>query len=226
MDKKTYDVTRFERPSVTTDIVIFTIINETLKVLLVKRGEWPFKNYYALPGGFVRMTETLDQGAERELREETGVTDVYLEQLYTFGDVKRDPRTRVISVAYMALVDTEKVKLHASTDVIEAKWFDLSKIPKLAFDHDKIINFAKQRLRAKLSYSNIAFTLLPKYFTLTQAQQVYEIILGHDLDKRNFRKKLASLERIKETKQMQIGAHRPARLYTTSEKNFELKVFD
>jgi 8-oxo-dGTP diphosphatase len=150
-----------------------------------------------------------------------------LEQLYTFGEPNRDPRTRVITVSYIALIDSEKISLKASTDAISADWFDIDSLPKLGFDHDVIINYAKERLRSKLSYSNIAFSLLPKYFTLTQAQKVYEIILGHALDKRNFRKELETLGLVKETEKMLDGvAHRPAKLYTLSDKKFELKIFD
>lgn len=228
MANKNWDeLEKLQHPLLTVDIVIFTIQNHALKLLLIKRGDAPFKNSFALPGGFVKMTETLDDAAKRELEEETGVKDVYLEQLYTFGDVKRDPRTRIVTIAYMALVDSQKIKLQASTDASDVGWFDVDSLPSLAFDHDKIISCALDRLRAKLSYSNIAFSLLPKYFTLTQIQKIYEIILGHEIDKRNFRKKLFSLEIVKETDKMLDGvAHRPARLYELTGKKFELKVFD
>jgi 8-oxo-dGTP diphosphatase len=226
-EKEWVDVTKYEHPSLTADIVIFTIQNGSLKLLLIKRKSSPFKNSYALPGGFVRMNETLDDAAKRELEEETGVKDVYLEQLYTFGDVRRDPRTRVVTIAYMALVDSERLKIRAASDASDVGWFDVDSLPPLAFDHDKIISYAIERLRSKLSYSNIAFSLLPKYFTLTQVQRIYEIILGHEIDKRNFRKKLFSLGIVKETDKMLEGvAHRPARLYELSGKKFELRVFD
>jgi 8-oxo-dGTP diphosphatase len=227
LTEEKYDVSKCEKPFVTVDIVIFTIQNEALKVLLIKRGEPPFKNCYALPGGFVEMKETLDSAAARELEEETGVKDVYLEQLYTFGEPNRDPRTRVITVSYIALIDSEKISLKASSDAISADWFDIDSLPKLGFDHGVIISYAKERLHSKLSYSNIAFSLVPKYFTLTQVQKVYEIILGHPLDKRNFRKELETLGLVKETDKMLDGvAHRPAKLYTLSDKKFELKIFD
>jgi 8-oxo-dGTP diphosphatase len=226
MNKEKYDVTKYDKPSVTVDIVVFTILNDSLKILLVKRKEWPFENMYALPGGFVKMNETLDDAAVRELKEETGVKDIYLEQLYSFGDVNRDPRTRVITVSYMALIDGESIKLSAGTDAIDAKWFDVLELPKLGFDHNKIINYAFERLKSKLSYSNIAFSLLPEFFTLTQTQKVYEILLGHNIDKRNFRKKIESLKLIVPTNKIQMGTHRPAKLYKLADKNFELKFFD
>jgi 8-oxo-dGTP diphosphatase len=227
MDEKTYDVSKYDKPSVTTDIVIFTISNKTIRVLLVKRGEWPFKGELALPGGFVRMNENILDTAKRELKEETGVHDIYLEQLYTFGDVGRDPRTRVITIAYLALVDSTKIILNATTDVTQALWVDVSKLPKLAFDHNKLIEYAVERLKAKLSYSNIALSLLPENFTLTQLQEAYEVILGHKIDKRNFRKKISSLNFVKETKMILRGRPtRPAKLYTATDKNFRLKIFD
>lgn len=213
MSKKDYDVTKFERPSVTVDIIIFTIKDNTLNVLLVKRNIWPFKGYWAIPGGFVGMKEKLEDAARRELLEETNVKDVYLEQLYTFGNPGRDPRTRVITVAYFALVNADKFKLKASADVVDAQWFCVYKLSKLAFDHAKILDYALARLRAKLEYTTIAFQLLPDKFTLTQLQKTYEIILDKKLDKRNFRKKILGLGLVKDTNKIQKDvAHRPARL--------------
>ena len=138
---------KYEKPSVTADIVIYTIQNNELKILLVKRGIEPFKNKWAIPGGFVRIHESLEDAAKRELEEETGVKDVYLEQLYSFGDPKRDPRGRVITVAYMALINSEKIKLKAATDVSEVQWFSIKKIPQLAFDHKKILDYSLKRLK-------------------------------------------------------------------------------
>ncbi|MBW3011208.1 NUDIX hydrolase [Candidatus Woesearchaeota archaeon] len=217
--KKEYDATKFDRPSVTADLTIFTIKHSELQVLLVKRKVWPFKDKWALPGGFVHMDEDLEQAAYRELREETGVKDVYLEQLYTFGNPKRDPRTRVITVAYFALMRSEGVKLKAATDVIDARWFPAYDLPQLAFDHNEILKYALQRLKWKLEYTTVAFQLLPKKFTLTQLQKVYETVLNKKFDKRNFRKKINSLDLIKETNEYtEDVAHRPARLYTCKKK--------
>ncbi|MDO8516903.1 MAG: NUDIX domain-containing protein [Nanoarchaeota archaeon] len=204
----------FEKPSVTVDIVIFTVFEKELKVLLVKRNIEPFKGMWAIPGGFVRMNESLEDAAKRELSEETGVKDVYLEQLYTFGDIKRDPRGRVITVSYYALVKPEGIKLSASTDVSEAKWFSISKIPKLAFDHKKILEYALKRLKWKFEYSLTAFSLLPEKFTLGQIQNIYEIVFEKKFDKRNFAKKLKSLNILKTETIEKNVSFRPPQTYS------------
>ncbi len=204
----------YPQPSVTTDIVIFSIINRDLKVLLVKRDVMPFKGKWALPGGFVQMNESLEEGAMRELREETGVKNVYLEQLYPFGNPKRDPRGRVITIAYFALINSEKIKLKPSTDVSEAKWFSILKIPCLAFDHKKILDYAIKRLRWKFEYTPIAFSLLPKKFTMTQLQSLYEIVFKKKFDKRNFRKKILSLNILEEEEIKKDVSYRPPKLYS------------
>ncbi|MCK4670472.1 MAG: NUDIX hydrolase [Nanoarchaeota archaeon] len=223
ISKKTYDVTKYDRPSVTVDLNIFTIQHNELHVLLVKRKAWPHKGKWALPGGFVHMDEDLEQAAVRELKEETGVKDVYLEQLYTFGNPKRDPRTRVISVAYYALIRSKGVTLKPSTDVVDVKWVPAYDLLQLAFDHNEILKYALQRLKWKLEYTTVAFQLLPKKFTLTQLQKVYEIVLNKKLDKRNFRKKINSLDLIKETNEYtEDVAHRPARLYMCKRKIGEI----
>lgn len=209
-----YDVTQYERPSVTVDIIIFTIVENDLKVLLVKRDVEPYRGYWAIPGGFVKMDESLEAAAVRELEEETGVRDVYLEQLYTFGDPNRDPRTRVITVAYFALIPADGLRLEARSDAREAQWFSMYALPELAFDHTRILEYALTRLRNKLPYTNVAFRLLPEQFTLTELQRVYEIILHKELDKRNFRKKILEsglVRPIGATKRE--GRHRPAGLY-------------
>jgi len=199
---------------VSVDAVIFTIINDKLEVLLVKRRIEPFKDYRAIPGGFVLDNESLEEAAYRELKEETNVNNVYLEQLYTFWDPKRDPRWYVVTVSYLALSPREKLTLKAGSDAKEAKFFPVDKLPKLAFDHNKIINYALERLKWKLTYSNIAKFLLPEKFTLTQLQKVYEIILGKKLDTRNFRKKIEKLWIIECTGEKEVGVnHRPALLY-------------
>jgi len=274
---KSYDVSKYERPSVTVDMVIFTVLDrpqtnyrklpeKDLCVLLVKRGGHPFKDRWALPGGFVRPTESLEQAAVRELAEETGVDNVYMEQLYTWGDPGRDPRTWVISCSYMALIDASKVKLSAGDDAVDARWFRVSKklkqekrkvmrsgsvlkqkyslilasdgmttetqlektvtkhgsreteeeqilVPgELAFDHARMISYAVDRLRNKIEYTDLAFNLMPEYFTLTQLQQVYETILDCELLKANFRRKLEN--KVVETDYFTEGdGYRPSRLF-------------
>ena len=219
MNKKDYDVSKFERPSVTTDIVIFTVKDDDLKVLLVKRKEWPYQGSWAIPGGFVKMDESLEDAAQRELKEETGVTDVYLEQLYTFGEPKRDPRTRVITVTYFALVDWSKIKLKAASDASAVNWFSMYDLPKLAFDHGFIVDYALKRLRWKLEYTCAGFSLLPEEFTLSQLQGLYEIVFNKKFDKRNFRKKVLSLDILNDTKRMVTDVpYRPAKLYSLKAK--------
>jgi 8-oxo-dGTP diphosphatase len=200
---------------VTVDIVLFTIRDRRLHLLLIRRLAKPFENRYALPGGFVRVEESLDTAATRELREETGVEKVYLEQLYSFGDPKRDPRGRVITVAYYALVPQTHV-LRAGTDASDAAWFPITDVPSLAFDHGKIVEYAHQRIRNKLDYTNVGFELLPEKFTLTELQLVHEAILGEDLDKRNFRRKIIQKGIVKATKEWQHTGRKPAQLYRFS----------
>ena len=209
-----YDPNKYERPSVTVDVVMMSLRQGDLHVLLIKRRSWPFEGMWAIPGGFVNMDESLETAAKRELGEETGVEDVYLEQLYTFGDPGRDPRTRVITVVYFALLDSERLQVRAGDDAVDMDWFPVYELPELAFDHDKIIKYALNRLRGKLEYTTIAFSLLPEQFTLRELQRVYEIILHRRLDKRNFRKKILATGILEDTgaKKME-GTHRPARLY-------------
>ena len=211
---KEENIHSFAKPSVTADIIIFTIQNQKLKVLLIKRGVEPFKNMFAIPGGFVKMNENLEQAAKRELEEETGVKEVYLEQLYTFGEVNRDPRGRVITVAYMALVNSENINLKASTDASEAQWFSTKKIPDLAFDHKNILNYSLKRLKWKFEYTTVAFSLLPKEFTISQIQAIYEIVFDKEFDKRNFAKKLLSINILKEEGVRREVSHRPPMLYS------------
>lgn len=204
----------YPHPAVTADVVIFTVREKKLKLLLVERAGEPYRGRWALPGGFVRLDEDLEAAARRELEEETGVSGVYLEQLYTFGRVDRDPRERVITVAYYALIPSDKVELKAATDAEAVGWFGLDELPPLAFDHDEIVTMAHQRLSAKLDYSTIAFQFMPEKFTLSELQEVYEIILRQEMDKRNFRKWILALERIEETdEERRGGIHRPAKLY-------------
>jgi 8-oxo-dGTP diphosphatase len=204
----------YPHPAVTTDIVIFTVRDNQLKLLLIMRKGEPFQGKWALPGGFVQMDEDLETSARRELAEETGVSGVYLEQLYTFGAVNRDPRERVITVAYYALISSDKTVLQAATDAEAVGWFSMDDLPKLAFDHQQIVDKAHERLVAKLDYSTIAFQFLPKEFTLSELQDVYEIILREEMDRRNFRKWALALDQIEETGEMRCdGPHRPAKLY-------------
>ncbi len=198
---------------VAVDIVVLTIRENKLTVLLIKRGIPPFEGSYALPGGFVLNEESLEQAALRELSEETGTTDVYLEQLYSFGEANRDPRGRVVSVAYYALISSERAPLSAGSDAAEARWFPVEDLPKLAFDHATIVDSAVTRLRNKLEYTSVGFQLLPAKFTLSELQHVYEVILGKELDKRNFRRKIDALRLVKPLREMQRTGRKPARLY-------------
>jgi len=207
----TYD---YPHPAVTTDIVIFTVDEAMLKTLLIQRGSTPFEGSWALPGGFVRIDEDVDACAKRELAEETGIRDIYLEQLYTFGAVGRDPRERVISVAYFALVPCRGLSLKAGTDATHAAWHSVNALPELAFDHQDIIAKARERLTAKMEYSTLGLMFMPEEFTLSEVQSLYETVSGQERDKRNFRKWLLALDVIEETGTMKTaGAHRPAKLY-------------
>lgn len=216
---------QYPRASVTVDCAVFGLSDDQLKVLLIQRAHAPFAGRWALPGGFVDMEESLEASALRELEEETGLSKIYLEQLYTFGDCERDPRGRTISVAYFALVQTEAHKPNAADDACEAKWFSVDNLPKLAFDHSKILDCALQRLRAKVRYQPIGFELLPRKFTLSQLQRLYEVISGRELDKRNFRKKILSMNVLKELEEMEVGgANRPAKLYRFQRKQYDTLV--
>ena len=204
----------YARPALTTDCVVFGLDDDDLKVLLIQRGIEPFKGKWALPGGFIQVGEDIDTCARRELQEETGLKNIFLEQLATFGTPKRDPREHVVTVAYYALVNLIDHTPAAATDADNAAWFALDDLPKLAFDHAKILKTAKERLQGKVRYQPIGFELLPEKFTLTQLQKLYERILEHALDKRNFRKKVTKLDILEETDEVeQDVARRAARLY-------------
>ena len=204
----------YPHPAVTTDVVVFTIREQRLEILLIRRRGEPFRGSWALPGGFLDIDEDLEACALRELAEETGVRGVYLEQLYTFGAPGRDPRERVISVAYFALTRSDRLQVRASSDAAEVAWFAVSAMPALAFDHTAIVGFAHRRLKAKLDYSTIAFHLMPETFTLGELQRVYEALLGEPLDKRNFRKRILALARVEPTGELRRnGNHRPAQTY-------------
>ena len=212
----------YPRGALTVDCVVFGMDDEDLKVMLIQRGLPPFEGEWALPGGFVRVDETLDAAARRELKEETGLDDVFLEQLYTFGAVDRDPRERVVTVAYFALVNLVDHRVQAATDAREAAWFPVHDVPSLAFDHDEILAVALKRLRGKLSYQPIGFELLPKKFALSRLQHLYEVVLERELDKRNFRKKVLATGLLVETDEVQQDvAHRAARLYRFDERKYK-----
>ena len=215
------DRTKCRQAHVTVDCVVFGLDEQDLKILLIQRGNEPFKGSWAVPGGFVNADESLEHAALRELKEETGVHDVFLEQLYTFGDVHRDPRRRIVTVAYYALVNLRDHTIKAATDASNAAWFAVDDITKLAFDHARIVETALRRLRGKVRYEPIGFELLPEKFTLTQLQRMYEKILEQEVDKRNFRKKILGMELLKELDEVQVDvAHRAARLYKFDEKKY------
>jgi 8-oxo-dGTP diphosphatase len=212
----------YPRPAVTVDCVVFGLDElQQLKVMLIQRGIAPFKNQWALPGGFVQWDESVDAAAVRELQEETGIEQIFLEQLYTFGEINRDPRDRVITVAYYALINIAEYQIRAQTDASNAAWFLVQQVPDLAFDHQQILKVAQQRLKGKLRYQPIGFELLPQKFTLTQLQRLYETVLEQKLDKRNFRHKLLKMKLLIDTEQIQDGvSHRPAKLYQFDEARY------
>ena len=212
----------YPRPRLTVDCVIFGLDESSrLKVLLIQRGHDPFKGTWALPGGFVDMEEPLVEAALRELKEETGVSDVFIEQLYTVGTPHRDPRGRVVTVVYFALINLAQHKIGADSDAQDVRWFPISALPSLAFDHVDIMEVAIQRLRGKVRYQPIGFELLPQYFTLTQLQKLYERILGKELNKRNFRTKILKMNILKEGAILRGVAHRPAQLYRFDEDKYQ-----
>lgn len=237
MDRKPYCY-KYPQPALTVDCVVFGLDdNNSLKLLLICRGNPPFEKQWALPGGYVQVNEdtssertiwredvSLEEAARRELQEETGVDlgDVFLEQLYTFGSRARDPRRWTASVAYYSLVNLNEYSLEAATDASAAKWFPIQALPSLAFDHEEIIYTAIDRLRSKVHYEPIGFELLPKKFTLPQLQQLYETILGQELDRRNFLRKFRKMELLTELDETQASvSHRPAKLYQFNAKQYE-----
>lgn len=216
---------KYARPALTADCVVFGLDDEDLKVLLIQRANDPFKGKWALPGGFAEVGESLDDTARRELQEETGIKDVFLEQLYTFSAPDRDPREHVVSVAYYALVNLLDHQVHASTDASNAAWFCIDDVPNLAFDHEQILRTAHERLRGKITYVPIGFELLPKKFPLRMLQSVYEKILDRALDKRNFRKKILSMNILEELDEIETDVgHRAARLYRFNKEKYDQKV--
>ena len=216
-EKKKYTY-EHPRPSLATDCVIFGFDGGTLKLLLTEREKEPFKNKWALPGGFVQMEETTEACAERILKEKAGIKNVFVEQLFTFSDIDRDPRERVISVSYFALVNKHQFELAAGRDTLKAEWFEIADLPKLAFDHSKIVRTAIERLKGKVLYQPIGFELLAEKFTLTQLQGVYEAILEKQIDKRNFRKKILSIGVLKALDEKEKNVARKAAQYFSFDK--------
>lgn len=212
---------RHPRPALAVDCVVFGFDEDALRVLLVQRDIEPYVGRWALPGGFVRMDETLDQAARRELKEETGAHKLYLEQLYTFGALDRDPRERVVTVAYYALVKLDDHDVAGASDARDAAWFVIDDLPDLAFDHAQIVDVALERLKGKVRYEPIGFELLPRKFALSQLQRLYEVVLERDLDKRNFRKRVLAMDILDELDEVQKDvAHRAARLYRFDERRY------
>ena len=204
----------YPHPAVTVDVAIFTVYGDSLRILLIKRKNPPHQGAWALPGGFVEIDESLKHAAWRELREETGINAAHLEQFYTFGHPRRDPRERVITVAYLALLPPDKAAVAAGSDAELAEWFDVEGLPELAFDHPKIIARAMHRLREKLDDSGLVFQLLPESFTLPDLRRAIELIRGETLDRRNFRKRMLKQGAIEPTGELaRRGPHRPAKLY-------------
>jgi 8-oxo-dGTP diphosphatase len=214
---------RYPHPAVTTDCVIFGFDGERLQVLLIERGIEPYKGRWAFPGGFLKIDETAEEGARRELKEETGLDSAYMEQFHTFSTPERDPRERVITIAYYALVKIQEVK--GGDDAASARWFPLDEIPSLAFDHDYILRMATQRLREQIHFQPIGFELLPEKFTLKELQLLYEAILGINFDRRNFSKKMMHLEILTDLEEtIWPTPKREAKLYKfNAEKYEELK---
>lgn len=201
---------------VAVDAIVFGYNQENgISVLLIKRKVEPYQQEWALPGGFVGNNESLEDAVARELQEEAGVSINYLEQLFTFGRPDRDPRTRIVSVAYFGLVKSSDFSLFAATDAVEARWFNIYQLPALAFDHQEIIDKAIARLRAKITYEPIGFELLDRKFLFSDLEQLYMKLLGHDIDRRNFKRKIMSLGLIIELdeKGASVGAGRPGKLY-------------
>lgn len=209
-------------PWAAVDVVIFRVRGDHLEALLVKIKHGPFRGRWAFPGGLVVLGESLDEAARRELREKTPIRDVYLEQLFTFGAPSRNPVHHVVSTAYFALLPASASDPRPGTKYAEAAWFDVTRLPPLAYDHNRIAAVALERLRAKIEYTNVAYALLPRTFTLSELQRVYELIRGRPLDRRNFRKKIVETGLLKPVNRFRRGRHRPAALYAFRDRRLAL----
>lgn len=222
MEKEKKYCYEYPRPALTTDCVIFGFDESDLKVLLIERGFEPYKGKWAFPGGFLNMDEDAETGAKRELLEETGLKEIYIEQLYTFSTVDRDPRGRVISVVYFALVSLKDNMPIAGDDAKKAEWFPINNMPDLAFDHKDVFKMALQRLKGKIRYQPIGFELLPEKFTFPDLEHLYEVILETKIDRRNFRKKIQKMKLLIELDEKQQGvAHKAASFYKFDKQKYE-----
>ncbi len=218
MKEKQDEILKFQRPGIAVDVVLFAIINNSLKVALIKREDDPYLGKHALPGRFVRYEEKIEDTARKALETKGNISasNIFLEQLYTFGqNLERDTRIRTISIVYYALIDSAEITKQAGNKFL---WESMFKLPPLAFDHEKIIKYALKRLRDKLFASDFVAALMPNEFTLSELQNAYEIILSKKLDKRNFRKKIIEIGMLKMQKLKRIGSHRPAQLYSIKKK--------
>lgn len=224
-ETKARNLKEIEKPAVSVTVLIFSINKGKLEIVLVKRVRTPFMDFLSIPGDIISIDQDLEDAARKVLSDKTGIHDVYLEQLYTFGDPKRDPRGRVLTVAYFALLPHNSVDLSKAPDALHASFVSVDGLPRLAFDHNQIVDYGVERVKGKIEYSNIAHGLLPEKFRLSELQIVYEIILGKNLDKRNFRKKIAALGLVEPTKEVyREGNHRPATLYKFKSK--DLVIYD
>lgn len=222
MEKQGTYIYEWPRPAVTTDCVIFGFDGGDLKILLIERGIEPYKGMWALPGGFLDMNEDAETCARRKLQQETCLENIFMEQLFTFSSVDRDPRYRVISIAYYALVKLSDYEAKAGTDTTSIKWFPLSEIPELAFDHKEIVKIAIERLKGKIKYQPIGFELLPERFTIPELHQLYETVLQTTLDRRNFRKKMLSFGLLVDENELASGApHRAPKIYSFNKEKYE-----
>jgi len=213
---------KYPRPSLTVDAVVFGLDETELKVLLIRRSQEPFQGQWAIPGGFMDLDESADVAVQRKLQEETGIKDLFLEQLYTFSSVDRDPRERVVSIAYFALVRPDKLQLASHSEAGDISWFSLSELPALAFDHGHILEVASERLRNKIRYQPVGFELLPECFTMSEIWKLYENALQRPIDKRNFMRKIKKLGILRELDgKRRLGAHRPAALYAFDLDNYQ-----
>lgn len=219
MIKSLQPLKNYKYAVIATDVVIFTIKDDKLQVILIKMKREPFIGHWALPGGLVKIDESVDASAQRHLLTKTGVKDIYLEQLFTFGEVKRDPHGRVVSVAYFALIPNAGLNIKTSEEYLGIDWYPVEQLPKMAYDHKQILKIAVDRLQAKVEYTNIVYSLMSKEFSLSELQETYEIILKRKLDKRNFRKKILSLKLLVKSGKTKTGeAYRPAELYSFAKR--------